>query len=177
MQTRDNFSEFYRSYLDNIIDISSNTMISQMGKIDQDLLSDGICWLVTDNIRLLLAVDAEEPNALIAKNISSSYYIIRILERELSNNRLVIINQDPDDQDHWFAIIGDWPNIHIIEHLPEQCNASQTWKLNEFLIYFQRIITGLEPDRFYKKSIPHSYLILSHERVIMNDQLVYDYIH
>lgn len=165
----DNFEEFINAYIDNIVKVSSKTMMITMGEIDNDLIYSNICWMVTDNMIQLLA-----QNPKVFHKISNN--IMNLLYKELLNNKLVIMGQDLDDQDHWFALIGDHEYVHIVEHLPTKCNYYKTFKLYEFLLYFEQILEGDIPDRFYNTTYKHQYIILSFDRKVMNKKLVTDYI-
>lgn len=106
------FSDFYKFYIENVRKISSTTMITNIQEIDEDLLDAGICWMVTDNLVTLLAEDVNHANIISLTELSSF----------LVDDNLIVIAQDMNSDDHWFALIPDGDVVHLMEHLPFSLN-------------------------------------------------------
>jgi len=154
-------------------------MLDLHGEVDEDLLNADICWMVTDNITGILTEPSKKPN-IIKFDMPSRENIIKflsIVRYELNNNKLLVFGQDLQKDDHWFAVIGDNGNVHIIEHTEEECNFDETMTINDFVYLLERIIIGTLPDRFYKiKSKDHYYQVLIFDRKKLSRQVVVDYI-
>lgn len=167
----ENFDDFIQAYRQNVQEVSAKSMLKNLGEIDEDLLNGDICWIVTDNIKELLAIgkpsilDSEDPRV-----------IIPFMKHQLSQNKLLIIGQDLDSSDHWFAIIGSQNNAYIVEYLPNICNFSETFIMNDLLNLMNDILLGNKPDRFYGKTGKHTFKILSYERKPLWSNVVETYI-
>jgi len=167
----DNFSEFISEYRRLIQQISTKTMLKLMGEIDPDLVNAGICWMVTDNIHELL-----ETKHLSRFDTSSDAGLQSYLLRELAQDNLLIVQQDPNSEDHWFALIGDHGMVHIVEHTEDVCNYHQTFPLNEAIQVISMIHQGTIPDRFYHVQGPHRFVIDSYQRKPLSRQSVDEYL-
>lgn len=148
-------------------------MTKLWGEVDPDLTYAGICWMVTDNMKELLAIGDK-----IREERGGSATILQSLDEELSLNRLVIMGQDLDKDDHWFVCIGDYDKVHIIEHLTwkSKKNHVETMKRSKFIKLMRGIMSGEVPDRFYKTKSLHQFLLQSYNRKTMSRQVVLDYI-
>lgn len=177
---RDNFEDFMDEYRDKVQEVTSAVMMKQFGEVDEDILDANICWMVTDNMRQLLAVG--KPEILETKDVNKT---IEFMEKELSKNKLLIVLQDKDKNDHWFAVIGentrgDSKNeigqVHIVEHTEHTCNYSESMPLRQFLTQMYSIMTGQRPDRFYGKTSLHTFQVMSYNRKMMTINTVDEFL-
>ncbi len=150
-------------------------MMTVIGEVEDDIIHGNICWMVSDNMKELLAIN-KQPNVT-TKSVEDPGFLT-VLQDQLMLNRLVILGQDLDDADHWFVCIRDKQDVHIIEHLVRNAknNHVETMKLNKFMKLMRKIMSGEVPDRFYKKKSLHQFLLLSYDRKPMSRQVVLDYI-
>lgn len=172
----ENFEDFIQTYRQNVREVSAKVMLKNMGEIEEDLLDASICWAVTDNMKELLAIG--KPSILESDDPS---VIIPFMREQLVKNKLLIILQDPDSSDHWFALIGaQLPHgksgVHIVEHSPDICNFSETLVLNDLLDQMTDILSRILPDRFYGKVGTHIFKIMTFDRKPLWSQTVESYI-
>ena len=163
----DNFEEFIATYRQYVREVSAKVMLKNMGEIEEDILDANICWAVTDNMTELLSIG--KPSILESDDHS---ILIPFMRDQLVKNKLLIILQDPDSQDHWFAVIGDNMNSHIVEHSSHTCNFSQTFTLNDLLDQMEVILSATLPDRFYGEISKHIFKIMSFNRKPLWSQTV-----
>jgi hypothetical protein len=168
----DNFKEFITTYKQNVKEVSSKTMLKNIEEVDTDLLDAGICWLVTDNIRELLSTSEHRINI----SVSNDEEMIELLNQELKNNKLLIVIQDYCTLDHWFAVIGDYPDCHIVEHNPSECNKTETMLISIFISTLVDIRNGRVPERFDGVVSKHEYIFHIFDRKKMSGSVVLDYI-
>lgn len=170
----ENFSEFMQTYRENIRKITSKTMLKYIGEIEEDIIDANICWAVTDNMKELLALDessrppefrSDDPNI-----------IIPFLKNHLLQNQLIIILQDPDSSDHWFALIGQNGLVHLVEHTKHTCNFSETFNIDSLLNQFNDILSGRRPDRFYGVTGHHIFNVWAYDRKPLSKKTVYSYL-
>jgi len=175
MNINDNFTDFINFYRNNIISITSKVMMRTLGQIEGDIIDASICWAVTDNITELLADKGSNP---LLMEVLDPIKTINFIRDQLTNNKLLIIWQDqlyngqPIGSDHWFAIIGDNHNAHIIEHTPRVCNYSETMDVDQLVHHLYNILIGKEPDRFYQSKGQHLFKITSFKRKPLNSDTI-----
>ncbi len=174
-QKRDNFEDFMNEYRDRVQEVTSAVMMKQFGEVDKDIINANICWMVTDNMRELLAVG--KPEIYDRPDKFSVNDAIKFMERELSKNKLLIVLQDKDKNDHWFAAIGDHGQVHIVEHTEHTCNYSESMSIDQFGMQMYSILIGNRPDRFYGKARAHTFQIYSYNRKMLNSNTVIDYLY
>jgi hypothetical protein len=138
-----------------------------LGEVDEDLITSNICWMVTFNMEGILVGVKTKP--MVLEHLSQ-------MAIPLYENKLIIIGQDIDSQDHWFAAIGDNGNVHILEHLQNLCNSVETMKIPDFIKHMEGIERGSIPDRFYHSKGNHKYIIQVFDRKPLTKQVVLDYI-
>ena len=157
----DNINEFFQAYRENVRQVSAKTLIQD---VDEQLLNADICWMVTDNMRTLLAIDHEETNLGMINNVT------RLIPYLINDEHLLIFLQNtiPEGHDHWFAIISSQGIIYMIEHLEQECNSVSQWNLNSLLHYLNAMMTGQAPDRFYHEVGEHQLVGWAHHRRAAN---------
>ena len=168
----DNFIQFFNAYRQYVRIITPKVMLQRLGEIEEDIIDASICWAVTDNMRALLELSPRDS----IEETSNPLEIYSFLQKELLANALVIVLQDPNSIDHWFALIGDNGYVHIVEHLAEQCNSVETMELNSFLQYMSGIVVGLLPDRFYNSRSKHIFIMWSFNRRPLTEETVINFI-
>jgi len=171
MESYEDFNDFITTYRKYVREVTYRTMLKNMGEIDDDIIDANICWAVTDNIIELLAI-----NNPIKLESSNSDYIISFMKEQLLQNKLLIILQDPDTFDHWFALIGQTPLVHLVEHTNYACNYSETMSLDILLNQMENILNGKIPDRFHRRIGKHRFNIMSFDRKPLLSQTVKLYI-
>ena len=147
---QDNMKEFMTSYSKNVRAISIKSMQKIMNLPegseeynDEVLLDATICWAVRNNMEVLLALD----------EVSAIYNASDMIS-ELKKNRLLLVHQDQIEngtklgQDHWFAVIGDNGNAHIVEYLTDVCPSVYTDTIENIVHLLTNIEQGLAPERF-----------------------------
>lgn len=170
----ENFSDFMEIYRQYVTKVTSKTMLKTIGEVDPDIINANICWAVTDNMKELLAADTSpKPPDLESDNPE---VIIPFIQDELWKNHLLIILQDPNSQDHWFALIGQDGLVHLVEHTEHTCNFSETFTIDSLLDQFNNILSGQQPDRFYGITGPHTFLIWSYPRKPLWSKTIYSYL-
>jgi hypothetical protein len=143
---------------------------------DDQLLDARICWMVTDNMRGLLATNPEQ-GVLIDANDPGH------IAHELNHDRLLIVFQNTvteggkeGDRDHWFALVGDHGKVHLVEHLETMCNSSSTGSISNMVEHLDAVRRGIVPDRFYGHTGPHMYEIKSYARKPLSAATVLEYV-
>ena len=169
----DNFDSFFDEYRKQVRSVSAKTMKHTIKEVKEDLLDSGICWMVTDNMIRLLALN-DIPDVRI-EGISTDD-LREKLRGALNKDKFVLLVQDEDLDDHWMTLIGDYPDCHFVEHSPVMNNYSETMTIDEAVEIMVSIKEGTIPDRFYNKQAKHQYNFMSFSRRHMNNSVVLDYI-
>lgn len=178
----DNINEFMKAYRKHIRVVSAEAMINEMGLppdseefSDPVLLDAKICWMVTFNMQGLLDLKK-------IRDLPSKLDINDIIN-ELKLNHAIVIWQDELDekgkelgQDHHFIVIGDHGKAHIIEHLPNECNAVYTDTIENIAKLLIDIQNAETPDRFYEVKAPHAFKGNYSIRKQLSAKTVMDYI-
>ena len=164
---QDNMKEFMTYYLNNVRAISvksiqkiMNLPLGSEEYNDEVILDATICWAVTNNLEVLLALD----------NVSNVCKASDMIS-ELEKNRLLIVHQDRIEngielgQDHWFAVIGDHGSAHIVEYLPHACPSVYTDTIESIVHLLSNIEQGLAPDRFSNEVGEHKFTARSFSRL------------
>lgn len=153
----ENYKSFFKAYLANFEEISKR---SQAKRGIPDTIV--VCGDVVDAVHDVLAIGKDVARLEKTDNVQD---IIKFMKKHLQKNELLTIGQDVGtNSDHWFSVIGDMPNIHIIEYLPPVCNFSETGNLDDFLDRTIDILYGNEPDRFYGVMKRHAFEIYAFKR-------------
>jgi len=168
--TKDNFTAFFEAYIDNFIPISEKIKIME----GEDPSSLNVCGDVANYIKVLLS----KGKPIILKPASDTIATVTFMKRYLKLNKLLLVNQEISGggQEHWFAVIGDMPNVHIIEYTKEVCNLSETMSLDDFLDQMIDILWGYEPDRFYGESKRHTFGVAAFVRKPLSKKTVMDFL-
>lgn len=167
--------EFMDEYSFNKREVSSITMMKNLGEIDEFLLGTDTCWMISDNIHGILSCGV---SADVLHELKSTDHknIIPFLRKHLSEDRLIVIAQDQDSWDHWFTLIGQGEQVHLVEKSVNCLDLVETFTLDEISLEMQNILTGVNPDRFYGNKGPHSFNIWVHERGLLCKETVREYL-
>ena len=168
----EDITNFMTEYTANIRQISSITMMKNMGEIEEDLLEADVCWMLTDNIRGILS-----SNDVIQEMESNNHKeIIPFLKEHLSQNRLIIVVQDHCSWDHWFCLIGHGDKVHLVEKSPSCFNFVETFTLEGISSEIKSILKGTKPDRFYGIRGSHMLNMWVHSRGLLCKETVQEYL-
>jgi hypothetical protein len=171
----DDFKGFIEEYRKNVEEVSAKAMLKCIKEIDSDLLDAGICWMVTDNMVCLLAVEEHDQPSSVS-DPETWQQLEGQLENELGKNRLVILGQDIEKDDHWFALIPDGEKVHLVEHSPRGKNFSETFIREELIQLLLAIKKGEIPERFYGLKGDHTFRLLSFERKPMQKERIAEFL-
>ena len=163
-------------------------MLRTIGVIDTELLDSGICWLVMENMREMLAIGKEvdslgqteepaEPARL--PFVTKPSVLSDFIQKHTKLNHLIQVSTT----DHFFIILPDSLD-HSIVHLIEwgspdkkSCrHINETMSIDDFIGYMIGIMLGTVPDRFYGKAEPQLIKLWAFKKKIMNAKVVYNYI-
>lgn len=183
----DRFDEFMIFYTQNVRTISSKTLLRNLGEIEEVLLDADICWMVSDNMREILAIPSsfedstseKMDNGLIFEKSDDVDTMITFIRDQLHKNKLLIFWQDQKDEkgaDHWFTIVGEHGNGHIIEYRDDMSSLSETMAIENVLDLLYNILKGKQPDRFYHYLGKHIFSIWSYDRKPLNVKTIKTYI-
>lgn len=176
----DDIKAFMAAYLKNILAVTRKTQLDTKEITPEDPTASINCWGVTDNIMAILSPKDGTKIEATPKSVT----------KELEKNNLILFNQDrigadrnsgeiyPLGQDHWFIVVGDNGQAHIIEHLENTCGGVlQSGTIADIVKNVFDIQMGLTPDRFYHEKGPHVYKnIVSFQRKPLSVKSVQKYI-
>jgi len=81
------------TYHQNVKDVSAKTMLITIGHIEEHIFDADICWMVSDNIREMLAYDPYSKVTAFEK-INDIDNMITFIADQFHNNKVLIIWQD-----------------------------------------------------------------------------------
>lgn len=140
--------------------------------VDEDLLNANICWLVTDNMKALLAKSQKAKQSR-----GSNSAVLKFIEKELKAQKLVVVSQDQNTSyDHYLALIGTKNDVLLVEHLKDQCNFYQLFSIDEFMDIYKDIVEGKTEDTFYNILRVRAIRAESYDRKNLTPEVVYKYI-
>ena len=108
---------------------------------------------------------------LLALDKVSTIYKASDMISELGKNRLLIVHQDRIENgielghDHWFAVIGDHGNAHVVEYLSDVYLSVYTNTIENVVHLLSNIEQGLAPDRFSYRVGKHTFTGRSFSRL------------
>jgi hypothetical protein len=184
----DDFNGFMSAFNANIREVTKKT-VSLMGDefVHNGDYSGHPCWMLTFNLTFMLTQGFHSYNEPKSDSVDDPLKIIR---DALYDNALVIVGQDIDiGHDHWFGIIGENGQAHMIENTATETNVVVSMMIDHMIIFLQNIADGVELSNYLKSDnetllrvglIPdatHTFdVVMTYDRYVMNEETVFRFI-